>query len=177
MGSRAVVDGRVIRHRTSMPASHDHGATVERPGSHRCNSPDHSALHSRTQQLWSCRTDPFSISQIFRGCRSGCCFRACHREPAIAALCRAVAGLEPTAAHARQDSHEMRRRTARPTAQKPRSALTDREQLPPATRAPCQSGLAVADSMPVPPHLVLFSLHRPSGWEATWRRFASWKRH
>ena len=41
----------------------------------------------------------------------------------------------------------------------PRSALAEREQLPPAARAPCQSGLVVATSMPVPPHLVLFRLH------------------
>src|ERR1039457_4354222 len=34
---------------------HDHCATVERQGSHRCDSSDHPVLRSRTQQICSCR--------------------------------------------------------------------------------------------------------------------------
>src|SRR5258706_15811521 len=48
------------------PPIHDHLPTVEMPGSHRSDSSGHLVLHSRIQQLWSCRSD------TDRAC-AGCC--------------------------------------------------------------------------------------------------------
>src|SRR5260221_13316856 len=74
------------------PPIHDHLPTVEMPGSHRSDSSGHLVLHSRIQQLWSCRSD---TDRACAGCRAAeignNAARMAELEGGSADLCKACA--------------------------------------------------------------------------------------